>query len=206
MLAASGPFLAYLVSEKKVRILNTLTGQKCSIDRAQGFIVGLAWSDDLGQPGTTFLAVLAEDGEITIGRISINESDEDEESLCFEVTSILSFPEIGRARAISWNRGGEIGGKKHLAVYGNASSDVFFVHCAAVINGKSSFINTSIQDIRNVSLMDTGSCWIVGRDGLIENFQYSGSSYQPFFSFHLPVKSVDFAQVTKITNSTYLLY
>lgn len=205
MLAASGQYLAYLVNESKVRIFNVETGQKCSIDRTNGVIVGLAWSDDLGQPGETFLAVLAEDGEITIGKISLNESDEDDNELCFEVTSILSFPEVGRARAISWNLGGEIGGKKHLAVHGNASSDVFFVHCSAIINGKSSFTNTSIHEIKNVSLLESGACWVSGRDGSVELFQYSGSSYKPAISFKLNVKNLDAVKVIEYLDSTYFL-
>lgn len=205
MLAVSGQFLAYLVNERKVRIFNTETGQKCSIDRTNGVIVGLAWSDDLGQPGETFLAVLAEDGEITIGRISAEEVEEDDNGLSFEVTSILSFPEVGRARAISWNRGGDIGGKKHLAVHGNSSSDVFFVHCSSTINGKSSFINTSIQDIKNVSLMESGACWVSGRDGCIEMFQFSGSSYQPTFSSKLDIKCLDSVKFIEYLDSTYCL-
>lgn len=205
MLAASGQYLAYLVNERKVRIFNVETGQKCSIDRTNGVIVGLAWSDDSGQPGETFLAVLAEDGEITIGQISLNENDDDDNELCFEVTSILSFPEVGRARAISWNLGGEIGGKKHLAVYGNASSDVFFVHCSAIINGKSSFTNTSIQEIKNVSLLESGACWVSGRDGSVELFQYSGSSFKPAISFKLDVKNLDAFKVVEYLDSTYFL-
>lgn len=203
MLAASGPFLAYLVNEKKVRIFNTETGQKCSIDRAQGIIVGLSWSDNVGLAGETFLAVLAEDGEITIGKI--DEAEDDDNEIAFEVTSILSFPEVGRARSISWNRGGEIGGKKHLAVHGNASSDVFFVHCSSVISGKSSFINTSIQDIKNVSLMESGACWVIGRDGCIEKFQYSGASYSPSFSLQLPIKYLDAIKVVELSESTYFI-
>lgn len=205
MLAVSGNYLAYLVNEKKVRIFNTETGRKCSIDRANGVIVGLSWSDDLGQPGETFLAVLAEDGEVSIGRILPEESEEDDSSLYFEVTSILSFPEVGRARAISWNCGGQIGGKRHLAVYGNSSSDVFFVHCSTSINGKSSFINTSIQDIRDVSLTDSGCCWVSGRDGSIEMFQFSGSSYEPSFSSKLTLKNVDAIKVIEHLDSTYCL-
>ena len=205
MLAVSGQYLAYLVNERKVRIFNTETGQKCSIDRANGVIVGLAWSDDLGQPGETFLAVLAEDGEITIGRISTEEAEEDDNGLSFEITSILSFPEVGRARAISWNHGGDISGKKHLAVHGNASSDVFFVHCSTIINGKSSFINTSIQEIKNVSLLESGACWVSGRDGSIELFQYSGSSYQPAFSFELNIKNLDSIKAIEYLDSTYFL-
>lgn len=205
MLAVSGNYLAYLVNERKVRIFNIETGRKCSIDRANGVIVGLSWSDDLGQPGETFLAVLAEDGEISIGRILPEESEEDDNSLYFEVTSILSFPEVGRARAISWNSGGHIGGKRHLAVYGNSSSDVFFVHCSTSINGKSSFINTSIQDIRDVSLTASGACWVSGRDGSIEMFQFSGSSYEPSFSSKLTVKNVDAIKVIEHLDSTYCL-
>jgi hypothetical protein len=205
MLAVSGHYLAYLVNERKVRIFNIETGQKCSIDRANGVIVGLAWSDDLGQPGETLLAVLAEDGEITIGRISVDETDEDDDELSFEVTSILSFPEVGRARSISWNRGGDIGGKKHLAVHGNASSDVFFVHCSTIINGKSSFINTSIHEIKNVSLLESGACWVSGRDGSIELFQYSGCSYQSAFSFKLDVNNLDSIKVVEYLDSTYFL-
>jgi hypothetical protein len=205
MLAVSGQYLAYLVNERKVRIFNIETGQKCSIDRANGVIVGLAWSDDLGQPGETFLAVLAEDGEITIGRISADETDEEDDELSFEVTSILSFPEVGRARSISWNRGGEIGGKKHLAVHGNASSDVFFVHCSAIINGKSSFINTSIHEIKNVSLLESGACWVSGRDGSMELFQYSGGTYQPAFSFKLDINNLDSIKVVEDLDSTYFL-
>lgn len=205
MLAVSGHFLAYLVNERKVRIFNTETGQKCSIDRANGVIVGLAWSDELGQPGKTFLAVLAEDGEITIGRISPDEADENDSSLSFEVTSILSFPEVGRARAISWNCGGEIGGKKHLAVHGSASSDVFFVHCSAMINGKSSFINTSIQDIKNVSLLESGACCVSGQDGSIEMFHYSGSSYQSKCSLKLDATHLDAIKVIEYQDFTYCL-
>ena len=104
MIAVSGSYLAYLVNERKVRIFNLETGQKCSIDRTVGVFVGLAWSDARGQPGETCLAVLAEDGEVTIGKIS----SESGEELSFEVFLILSFPEIGRARAISWNSGGPI--------------------------------------------------------------------------------------------------
>lgn len=202
MLAVSGQFLAYLVNERKVRIFNTETGQKCSIDRAHGVIVGLAWSDNLGQPDETFLAVLAEDGEITIGKMSA-EGFEEDSGLSFEVTSILSFPEIGRARAITWNQGSEEGGvKKHLAVHGNVSSDVFFVHA---FNGKSSFANTSIQEIKNVSLTGSGACWVSGRDGCVEKFNYSGNSYHQTFSLKLPVKNVDSIKVIEHEDSIYCL-
>lgn len=205
MIAVSGPFMAYLVNERKVRVFNTETGQKCSIDRAHGIIVGLAWSDEIGQRGETFLAVLAEDGEITIGKVSSDEADDDDNELSFEVTSILSFPEVGRARAISWNQGGEIGGKKHLAVHGNASSDVFFVHCSSVISGKSSFINTSIQDIKSVCLMESGACWVVGRDGCMQRFEYSGSSYQLPTSLKLPIKHLDAVKVFELSEVTFFI-
>lgn len=201
MLAISGHFLAYLVNEKKVRIFNTETGQKCSIDRTHGVIVGLAWSDSLGQPDETSLAVLAEDGEITIGKISA-EGFEEDSGLSFEVTSILSFPEIGRARAITWNQGSEESVKKHLAVHGNMSSDVFFVHA---FNGKSSFVNTSIQEIKNVSLTKNGACWVSGRDGCVEKFNYSGNSYHKSFSLKLAIKNVVSIKIIELEDSFYCL-
>jgi hypothetical protein len=204
-LACSGPFLAYLVNEKKVRVFNSETGQKCSFDRAQGIIVGLAWSDDSGQIGGTYLGILAEDGEITLGRIVSDILEEGDSGIAFEVTSILSFPEIGRARSICWNQGSEIGGKKHLAVYGSASSDVFFVHCSNSISCKSSFINASIQDIKNVSMMENGACWVVGSDGSAEKFQYSGSSFQSSLSLKLPLNDINSVKIAEIAGLTYFI-
>lgn len=205
MISRSGPFLAYLVNEKKVRIFNIESGQKCSIDRTQGIIVGLAWSDDSIQSEDAFLAVLAEDGEVTIGRILQDESEEDENELCFEVLSILSFPEIGRARGLSWNLGGLIGGKKHLAVHGCSSSDVFFIYCSASSSIKSSFFNSSIQEIKNVSVLENGTCWVSGRDGCVERFVFTGNSYQPDFSLKLPFKSLDCVKVIEVSGITYFL-
>ena len=205
MIARSGPFLAYLVNEKKVRIFNTETGQKCSIDRTQGVIVGLAWSGDSNQPGDAFLAVLGEDGEVTIGRISLDESEEYENELSFEVLSILSFPEIGRARGLSWNLGSLIGGKKHLAVHGSTSSDVFFIYCSISSTIKSSFFNSSIQEIKNVTILENGTCWVSGRDGCVERFVFTGSSYQPDFSLKLPLKSLDCLKVIEVLGVTYFL-
>ena len=205
MLARSGPFLAYLVNERKVRIFNTETGQKCSIDRTQGVIVGLAWSDDLAQAGEAFLAVLAEDGEVTIGRISPDGNEEDEGELCFEVLSILSFPEIGRARGLFWNLGGLIGGKKHLAVHGTSSSDVFFIYCSAASSIKSSFFNSSVQEIKDVTVLENRTCWVSGRDGCIERFIFTGNSYQSDFSLKLPLKYLDCIKVVEAAGVTYFL-
>lgn len=203
MIARSGPFLAYLVNERKVRIFNTETDKKCLIDRAQGVIAGLAWSNDSNQE--PLLAVLAEDGEVTIGKISLDESEEDENDLRFEVLSILSFPEIGRARGLCWNIGGFIGGKKHLAVYGSSSSDVFFIYCSNSANIKSSFFNSSIKEIKNVSVLENGTCWVSGRDGCIERHVFSGNSYHLDYSIKLPLKAIDCIKTIDISDTTYFL-
>lgn len=205
IMASSGPFLAYILNERKIRILNILTGQKCSIDRVQGSFVSLAWSDKHGQVGTSILAVLAEDGEVTLGRITPEEADNGKLGLSFEVTSILSFPEVGRARGMSWSSGDSTS-KRYLAIFGHSSSEVFFVHYSP--NGlntiKSSFLSSAMSDIRNVSVFNDGSCWIIGQNGDVEKFQFIGSSFQSEFYFTVSCSTICDALVFEKASKFYL--
>ncbi len=198
LLAVSGSLFVYGVSERRLRVVDWMRGWKCVIDRNQGAFVDVAFS--LGGADASIiedeeatLAVLAEDGEIILGRVT---ADEDAGELSFEPQASLSFPEIGRAAGLSWSLNSKIF-KNHLAVYGKASSEVFFVHVQGggpFITTKTSFISTRIESIQGVTCIGN-FCFVAGSSG-VEVFKWSvpSSSFEAaeFVQFSVEVEGTIF--------------
>lgn len=184
LLAAAGSLLVYGASERRLRMVDWMRGWKCSLDRSQGSYVDVAFSEGQNSEDAT-LAILCEDGEVILGRVV---SNEDAGELLFDAQAILSFPEIGRAAGLRWSKlssstgassgtSALINGKKHLAVFGQSSSEVFFVHVhglGPVISTKTSFISTRIKQIQEIACIG-GLCFVAGDAG-VEVFKWNGAS------------------------------
>ncbi len=178
LLTASGSLFVYGASERRLRVVDWVRGWKCVIDRAQGAFVDISFSTEAAASEESTLAVLAEDGEVILGRIG---TDEDAGELNFEAQASLSFPEIGRAAGLSWSGSSTgssvISSRKHLAVYGRNSREVFFVHVQGsgpIISTKTSFISTRIDGIQGVSCIGA-LCFVAGEAG-VEVFKWRGVS------------------------------
>lgn len=169
--AGRGHLLAYGASERRLRIVECVSGGTALIDRPAGdTFVDVAWSGRR-EGHSVMLAVLFEDGEVLLGRV---EAEGDGEELHYRAETSLSFPELGAAEGLAWsNNSTATTQEEHLAAWSNESNEVFFVNTS---NGTNSTLFISTQSpVRRVSIHG-GRCFVSNQGG-VEVFAWNGREF-----------------------------